>query len=131
MRQEKVVITYGTFDIFHIGHLNLIKRLKSIADKLIVAVSTDEFNEMKGKVSTVPFKDRKEILEAIKYIDLVIDEVSWEQKVADIKKYNVSAFAIGDDWQGHFDFLKEHCAVLYLERTAGVSTTQIKESIKK
>jgi len=125
----KTIITYGTFDMFHIGHLNLLKRLNKLADKLIVAVSTDEFNNLKGKKTLIPYDQRAEIVAAIKYVDLVIPEINWEQKVKDISKYNVDIFAIGEDWQGKFDFLKDKCEVIYLERTAGVSTTKLKKSL--
>lgn len=127
--KKKVIITYGTFDMFHIGHLKLLQRLKKYADKLIVAVSTDEFNSIKGKKTMIPFEQRSEIIQNIKCVDLVIPEENWEQKVIDIKKYNIDIFAIGDDWKGEFDFLKEHCDVLYLERTADISTTKLKKSL--
>lgn len=126
---KKIIITYGTFDMFHIGHLNLLKRLKSLGDELIVAVSTDEFNLLKGKKTLIPWEQRSDIVSAIKYVDKVIPEKDWDQKVSDIKKYNVDLFVIGDDWQGKFDFLKEHCEVRYLERTIGVSTTLLKQSL--
>lgn len=125
----KTVITYGTFDMFHIGHLKLIQKLKKLGDKLIIAVSTDEFNELKGKKTIIPFDQRAEIVENIKGVDLVIPEKSWEQKIEDIKKYNVDIFAIGDDWKGKFDFLKDYCEVIYLPRTEGISTTEIKQYI--
>mgnify|MGYP006272090333 CR=1 FL=1 len=123
------VITYGTFDLFHIGHLNLLRRLRGLGDKLIVAVSTDEFNEKKGKYSVVSFADRFEILSAIKFVDQVIPEQSWEQKVSDVLKYNVDIFAIGDDWQGKFDDLKSICQVVYMPRTEGISTSLLKKTI--
>lgn len=126
---KKIVITYGTFDMFHIGHLNLLKRAKELGDYLIVAVSTDEFNELKGKKTLIPFEQRAEIVKAIKYVDLVIPETSWEQKIDDIKRYNVDIFVIGEDWKGKFDFLKEFCDVVYLPRTKGISTTQLKKSL--
>lgn len=124
----KVVITYGTFDLFHIGHLNLLKRAKSLGDFLIVAVSTDKFNEIKGKKTLIPYEHRAEIVRSIKYVDLVIPEESWEQKIEDIKKYNVDIFVIGEDWKGKFDYLKQYCEVIYLPRTSGISTTQLKKS---
>jgi glycerol-3-phosphate cytidylyltransferase len=124
---KKTIITYGTFDMFHIGHLNLFKRLKKMGDKLIVAVSTDDFNLLKGKKTVIPYQQRAEIVEAIKYVDIVIPENNWEQKIIDVKTYNVDLFVMGDDWQGKFDFLKEHCQVEYLTRTDGVSTTMLKE----
>jgi len=127
----KTVITYGTFDMFHIGHLRLIERLREMGDRLIIAVSTDEFNELKGKKTLIPYEQRAEIVSNIKGVDLVIPEKSWDQKIEDVKKYNVDIFAIGDDWKGKFDFLKEYCEVVYLPRTEGISTTQIKEKLCK
>lgn len=126
---KKTIITYGTFDMFHIGHLKLLKRLKSMGDELIVAVSTDEFNVLKGKKTLIPYQQRADIVEAIKYVDKVIPEENWEQKITDVTKHNVSTFVIGDDWLGKFDFLKEHCEVEYLPRTEGVSTTMLKKSL--
>lgn len=126
----KTIITYGTFDMFHIGHLNLLRRLKEMADRVIVAVSTDEFNLGKGKKTLIPYEQRAEIVAAVKYVDLVIPEVAWEQKVEDVKKHNVDIFAIGNDWEGKFDFLKDHCEVVYLERTQNISTTDLKRSLK-
>jgi glycerol-3-phosphate cytidylyltransferase len=129
--QEKIVLTYGTFDMFHIGHLNLLQRLKSLGDKLIVAVSTDEFNTIKGKKTIIPYDQRASIVGAIKYVDMVIAENNWEQKIDDIKKYNVSIFAMGNDWDGKFDFLQEHCEVIYLPRTEDISSTDLKKQLKK
>ncbi len=126
---KKTIITYGTFDMFHIGHLKLLKRLKAMGDELIVAVSTDEFNVLKGKKTLIPYQQRADIVAAIKYVDKVIPEDNWEQKVTDVATHNVSTFVIGDDWQGKFDFLKEHCEVKYLPRTEGVSTTMLKQSL--
>ena len=126
MKKEKIVLTYGTFDMFHIGHLNLLNRLKSLGDKLIVAVSTDEFNSIKGKKTLIPFEQRALIVQNIKCVDMVISEKKWEQKIDDIKKYNVDIFAMGDDWEGKFDFLKDYCEVIYLPRTENISTTQLK-----
>ncbi len=125
----KKVITYGTFDLFHRGHIKLLKRAKRMGDYLIVALSTDEFNEEKGKTCYHPYNERKEILEAIRYVDLVIPEEKWEQKIGDVLEYGVDTFVIGDDWEGKFDFLKDHCEVVYLPRTEGISTTQIKEDL--
>ena len=127
---EKTIITYGTFDLFHIGHLNLLRRLKEMAGRVIVAVSTDEFNAQKGKRTLIPFEQRVAIVEAIRYVDLVIPEVSWEQKIDDVKTYGVDIFAIGKDWERKFDFLKEYCEVVYLERTRQISTTELKRSLK-
>ncbi len=126
---KKRVITYGTFDMFHVGHLRLLKRLKEMGDELIVAVSTDEFNEIKGKKTLIPYEQRVERLSSIEYVDRVIPEKSWEQKIADVKKYKVDLFVIGNDWEGEFDFLKEYCEVKYLERTQDISTTQLKKSL--
>ena len=129
-KKKKSIITYGTFDMFHIGHLNLLKRLSSMADKVIVAVSTDEFNLGKGKKTIIPFEQRIKIVDSIKYVDIAIPEKSWEQKVNDIQEYDVDIFAIGNDWKGKFDFLQEYCEVVYLERTKGISTTELKKSLK-
>jgi len=126
----KTVITYGTFDLFHIGHLKLLQRIKNLGDKLIVAISTDEFNAIKGKKTIIPYEQRAEIVANIKCVDLVIPENDWEQKIKNIKKYNVDLFAIGHDWEGKFDFLKEHCEVVYLDRTEGISSTQLKQTLK-
>jgi glycerol-3-phosphate cytidylyltransferase len=123
------VITYGTFDSFHIGHLNLFKRLKLLGSNLIVAVSTDEFNAEKGKRSIIPFEHRIEIVRSINLVDEVIPETSWEQKIADIKNRKVDIFAIGDDWEGKFDFLREHCQVVYIPRTQGVSSTNLRRML--
>lgn len=126
----KTIITYGTFDLFHIGHLNLLKRLKELGDKLIVAVSTDEFNSLKGKKSIIPFNQRIDIIQSIKHVDLAIPETNWDQKIHDIKQYKVDIFAIGDDWQGKFDFLYDYCEVVYLPRTSDISSTEIKNTLK-
>ena len=126
---KKTIITYGTFDMFHIGHLKLLQRLKKMADELIVAVSTDEFNRGKGKKVMIPYEQRAEIVANIKCVDKVIPETSWEQKVSDIQRYNVDIFAIGDDWKGKFDYLEEYCEVKYLARTQDISTTQLKKSL--
>ena len=131
MKKEKIVLTYGTFDMFHIGHLNLLNRLKSLGDKLIVAVSTDEFNLIKGKKTLIPFEQRALIVQNIKCVDMVISEKNWEQKIDDIKKYNVDIFAMGDDWKGKFDFLKDYCEVIYLPRTQNISTTELKKELNK
>ena len=125
------VMTYGTFDLLHYGHINILKRSKSLGDYLIVGLSSDEFNELKGKKSVMSYEERKEILESIRYVDKVIKESNWEQKVDDIIKYNIDVFVIGDDWEGKFDFLKEYCEVVYLPRTKSISTTLLKEIIQK
>ena len=127
----KKVITYGTFDLLHVGHINLIRRAKELGDYLIVGLSTDEFNEMKNKQASQSYENRKIILESIKYIDEVIAERTWEQKIEDIKKYGIDLFVIGDDWEGKFDYLRDYCDVVYLPRTVGVSTTQLKSDISK
>lgn len=124
---KKVVITYGTFDLFHIGHLRLLQRLSKLGDRLIVGISTDEFNLSKGKKCIIPYEQRAEIVQNIKQVDLVVPERSWEQKTDDIKKYNVDIFAMGSDWHGKFDYLNDHCSVVYLDRTEGISTTELKE----
>jgi glycerol-3-phosphate cytidylyltransferase len=122
----KTIITYGTFDLFHVGHVRLLNRLNKLGDRLIVGLSTDEFNTQKGKKALITYEDRKEVLESIKCVDLVIPENSWEQKIEDIKKYDVQIFGIGDDWLGKFDYLGDYCEVIYLERTFGISSSSIK-----
>ena len=126
----KRVITYGTYDLLHYWHVNLLQRAKEYGDYLIVAISTDEFNALKGKKSYFSFEERKKLVEAIRYVDLVIPEENWTQKVSDIKEYKVDTFVIGDDWKGKFDELKEICEVVYLPRTPEISTTQIKGDLK-
>lgn len=126
----KKVITYGTFDLFHIGHLNILKRAKALGDYLIVAISTDEFNHIKGKKCAIPDYERMAIVEAIKYVDEVIPENSWDQKPLDIKEHNIDIFVMGDDWKGKFDDLSQYCEVVYLPRTEGISTTKIKKDLK-
>lgn len=129
----KTVITYGTYDLFHVGHLNLLKRAKELGDYLIVAVSSDEFNwNEKQKKCQIKDVDRMAIVEAIKYVDKVIPETNWEQKKADVEKYSVDVFVMGDDWKGEFDFLEEQgVEVVYLPRTEGISSTQLKEEMAK
>ena len=126
----KKVITYGTFDLLHYGHINLLKRAKELGDYLIVAVSSDDFNLKKGKKSFFSLEQRIQMIQSIKYVDQVIVESTWEQKAHDIAKYNIDVFVIGDDWKGKFDFLKEYCDVVYLSRTPEISTTQIKKKLK-
>jgi glycerol-3-phosphate cytidylyltransferase len=125
----KKVITYGTFDLLHWGHVNLLKRARELGDYLIVALSTDEFNAVKKKKAYYSYENRKLILEAIRYVDKVIPEKTWEQKVDDVLNYDIDIFVMGDDWKGTFDFLKEYCEVVYLPRTVGISTTQIKQDL--
>ena len=127
----KRVLTYGTYDVLHYGHINLLKRAKALGDYLIVALSSDEFNAIKKKQSYYTYEQRKIILEACRYVDLVIPENDWEQKVSDVQKYQVDTFVMGDDWEGKFDFLKEYCEVVYLPRTPDVSSTQTKEYLKE
>lgn len=127
---SKVVLTYGTFDLFHIGHLNLLRRLRALGDRLIVGVSTDEFNALKGKKTIIGFDDRIEIVRNLKCVDMAIPEDNWEQKVDDIRRHDVSIFGMGSDWEGRFDELKAHCEVVYLPRTEGVSSTQIKKTLQ-
>ena len=123
----KTVLTYGTFDLFHVGHVRLLERISEFGDTLIVGCSTDEFNALKGKKSIFSYAERAEILLSCKYVTHVIPENSWDQKIDDIQKYDVSVFAMGDDWAGKFDTLQEHTQVVYIPRTEGVSTTQIKD----
>lgn len=122
----KRVITYGTFDIIHYGHINLLKRAKALGDYLIVVLSSDEFNLIKHKKSYYNYEERKLLLEACRYVDLVIPEYNWEQKIDDIKTYKADIFVMGDDWKGKFDYLKDICEVVYLQRTPDISTTKIK-----
>ncbi|WP_188454997.1 glycerol-3-phosphate cytidylyltransferase [Virgibacillus oceani] len=126
----KKVITYGTFDLLHTGHINILRRAKELGDYLIVAISADEFNALKGKEAYYSFEQRKAILEAIRYVDEVIPEKNWEQKVTDVQKHDVDVFVMGDDWEGKFDFLKNYCQVVYLPRTVGISTTKIKNDLQ-
>jgi len=125
----RTILTYGTFDLFHIGHLKILERARALGDRLIVGVSTDGFNATKGKKCVIPFEHRREIVAALRCVDLVIAEEDWEQKVEDIRAHGVHVFAMGDDWQGHFDFLGEHCEVFYLSRTPEISTTLIKTDL--
>ena len=128
----KRVITYGTFDLLHYGHINILRRAKALGDYLIVVLSTDEFNwNMKGKKSYFTYEERKAMLEAIRYVDLVVPEDNWEQKNTDVEKYNADVFVMGDDWEGKFDFLKDKCEVVYLPRTPEISTTKIKTELNK
>lgn len=126
----KRVITYGTFDLLHWGHVELLKRAKSLGDYLIVAVSTDEFNQLKGKKAYHSYEERKRMVEALRVVDLVIPEESWTQKRHDIETYHVDVFVMGDDWKGHFDELSDLCEVVILPRTEGISTTKIKHDLE-
>lgn len=125
------VLTYGTFDLLHYGHIRLLKRAKELGDYLIVACSTDEFNEAKGKKAYHNYETRKKMLESIRYVDLVIPEYSWEQKIKDIKDYRVDITVMGADWAGSdkFEYLRDYCQLIYLDRTEGVSTTKIKKEL--
>lgn len=125
----KKVITYGTFDLLHTGHINILRRAKDLGDYLVVAISSDAFNDIKGKQAYYSFEQRKTILEAIRYVDEVIPEDNWEQKHTDVSDHNIDVFVMGDDWVGEFDFLKDQCEVIYLPRTEGISTTQIKKDL--
>ena len=126
---SKRILTYGTFDFLHIGHINILRRAKALGDFLAVGLSTDEFNKLKHKQSYSSYEERKQILEAIRYVDLVIPERTWEQKVADIHEHAIDVFVMGDDWEGKFDHLKEHCEVVYLPRTENISSSIIKSGI--
>lgn len=127
----KRVLTYGTYDLLHYGHIRLLKRAKELGDYLIVALSTDEFNAIKGKKAYHDYETRKQMLEAIRYVDLVIPENNWEQKIDDVKKYYVDVTVMGGDWEGNekFEELKSYCEVVYLPRTEGISTTKIKKEL--
>ena len=127
----KRVITYGTFDLLHYGHINLLRRAKELGDYLVVALSTDEFNwNEKQKKCYFPYEERKRMLEAIRYVDLVIPEENWAQKTTDVEKYHIDTFVMGNDWEGKFDFLKDQCEVVYLPRTPEISTTKIKNDLQ-
>lgn len=125
----KTIITYGTFDILHRGHINLLRRARELGDKLVVGLSSDEFNAGKHKSSLLNYENRKIVLESIRYVDHVFPEDTWEQKIQDIKKYGANIFVMGDDWKGKFDHLREYCEVVYLGRTPSISTTEIKTSL--
>ena len=126
------VLTYGTFDLLHYGHIEILRRAKALGDYLVVALSTDEFNAGKGKVAYHSYETRKKMLEAIRYVDLVIPENNWEQKLDDVKTYHIDTVVMGSDWAGSdkFDYLKDYCQVVYLDRTPGVSTTMIKNDLR-
>ena len=120
------VITYGSFDLLHYGHISLLRRAKRLGEYLVVGLSTESFNLLKGKRCYFSYEERLQLLEAVRYVDLVIPETSWEQKLEDVKTYHIDVFVMGDDWKGKFDDLNEHCRVVYLPRTPEISTTQIK-----
>ncbi|RIL77320.1 glycerol-3-phosphate cytidylyltransferase [Staphylococcus cohnii] len=125
----KRVITYGTYDLLHYGHIELLRRAREMGDYLVVALSTDEFNRIKNKKSYYNYEQRKMMLESIRYVDLVITESGWGQKEIDIDRYEIDTFVMGHDWEGEFDFLKDKCEVIYLNRTEGISTTKIKKEL--
>ena len=127
----KTVLTYGTFDLLHYGHLEILKRASLLGDKLIVGISTDKFNELKGKKCVLPYKKRKQLLESLDYVDKVIPEDNWDQKVTDIKDNKVDIFVMGNDWEGKFDDLNKYCKVIYFPRTKGISTTKLKAILKE
>ena len=123
------VITYGTFDLLHYGHINLLRRARMLGDYLIVALSTDEVNRGKGKECYFSYEERKTLVGSIRYVDLVIPATCWEQKVSDVQEFKVDVFVMGDDWKGKFDFLKDYCEVVYLPRTPEISTSKIKQDL--
>lgn len=125
----KTVLTYGTFDLFHIGHLNLLERAAKLGERLVVAVSTDEFNAGKGKKSIIPFEHRSRIVAALRCVDLVIPELTWDQKTRDVEEQGVDVFVMGDDWEGKFDFLKPKCEVVYISRTSDISSTEVRSGL--
>lgn len=125
----RVGITYGTYDLFHIGHLRLLERSRALCDRLVVGVSTDEFNALKGKRTAVPFEDRAEIVRALRCVDLVIPEETWDQKARDVQEHSADLLVMGDDWAGSFDDLGEFCEVVYLPRTPGISTTELRGQV--
>jgi len=126
---QRTVLTYGTFDLFHPGHVQLLKRARDLGTRLVVGLSTDEFNAMKGKQSVMSYEDRKAVLEACRYVDEVIAEEDWSQKISDAQRLRADVFVMGDDWAGKFDFMTEVSNVVYLSRTPGVSSTQIKQKM--
>lgn len=127
------VLTYGTYDLLHYGHVRLLQRAAELGDYLVVALSTDEFNAGKGKTSFYDYETRKEMLEAIRYVDLVIPEFDWNQKISDVKEYHIDTVVMGGDWEGdpRFEVLRDYCDVVYLDRTEGISTTDVKARLKK
>lgn len=125
----KTVITYGTFDILHVGHINLLRRARAMGDRLVVGLSSDQFNQSKHKSSLLTYENRRAVLEAIRWVDEVFPETRWDQKIDDIKRCGADIFVMGHDWEGRFDFLSEYCQVSYLPRTEDISTTEIKQSL--
>lgn len=129
MPRPRTVITYGTYDLLHRGHVNLLRRARALGDRLVVGLSTDAFNEVKGKAAFYAYDERRIVLEAVRHVDLVIPEERWDQKIDDVRAHDVDVFVMGDDWRGEFDFLAGHCDVVYLPRTEGISTTGIKADL--
>lgn len=129
--EYRKVITYGTFDCLHYGHIHLLRRAKELGNYLVVAISTDDFNVRKGKKAIQSLNERLELLNAIKYVDEIIFEENWEQKVNDVITHDISVFVMGDDWRGEFDFLSTICSVVYLERTKSISSTKIRKIVKE
>lgn len=127
----KRILTYGTYDLLHYGHIRLLKRAKALGDYLVVAISTDEFNAGKGKKAYHNYETRKEMLEAVRYVDLVIPEKTWDQKIDDVKNYHIDTVVMGSDWAGdpRFEILRDYCEVVYLDRTEGISTSKIKKEL--
>ena len=125
----KKVLTYGTFDLLHYGHINLLQRAKSYGDYLVVGLSTDDFNAQKNKTCYFSYEERKKMLEALRCVDLVIPEENWEQKISDVKEFRIDTFVMGDDWKGKFDYLADYCQVVYLPRTPEISTSKIKSEL--
>ncbi len=128
---QRTVLTYGTFDLFHPGHVQLLKRARELGSRLVVGLSTDEFNALKGKKAVMSFEDRKAVLEACRYVDEVIPEEDWAQKTTDAQRLGADVFVMGDDWIGKFDFMSEVCSVVYLSRTPEISSTQIKQRLSE
>ncbi|UYO00441.1 MAG: adenylyltransferase/cytidyltransferase family protein [Devosia sp.] len=127
---ERVILTYGTFDLFHIGHVRLLERARALGDRLVVGLSTDEFNEAKGKKATYSYQDREEILRSVRFVSDVFPERTWEQKVQDIQRIAADVFVMGDDWAGKFDDLSQYCDVVYLSRTPDISSSIVRNSLR-
>lgn len=128
----KRVLTYGTFDLLHYGHIRFLKRARALGDCLIVAVSTDDFNRRKNKFAYQSYENRREMVEAVRYVDAVIPEECWEQKKTDIERLDIDIVVMGDDWEGseRFEYLRQYCQVMYLPRTEGISSSQLKKNLK-